>query len=381
MFFFKKSFKFSVFFLFLPFFAFSSDNFSDKKLLPRSEIFFTQMENCYELSLVGVEPKNLQIELPDLPSGVKFSSSKKEEFVSERGERGTLLSLWFTFSESGESHIPPLFAKINGKNHYFEFESVFVHENPALISPKLEIDFKNQKNLTAKNTYTFKKGEKITFLLNVRYAVQILSFKWTLPKDSIFREVERADFANGKQKLTEFSYDTKNLARFEWQILKSGAYSLPEITVEAVTFNGEKRVLEEPKNVKIIVTNQNEPSENKALSFFPGRQNDIFENAFKNPDSENEPTGKKQINLVSEREKYEKLAKNTRLSFFEKHFGKKQAIFAGGQVKQVPEDKAVGQKFEGGEKVKIKEKTAFWSFVEGEQFSGWTKNDNLIELE
>ena len=357
----------------LPLFALpSAKELRDLKVTPRSEIFFTQMENCYALEIAGASPSQVMMELPDLPLGTKFISSKKEEFISETGERGTLISLWFTFSESGDTRIPPLLVKLGGKAHYFEFEPIFVYENPNLISPSLELSFENKK-VRAENggkSFTVAQGEKIIFTVALRYGMQVLDFKWNIPKDSIFTETERFEFANGTQKITQFTTEKKNLARFEWQILKTGEYALPEITVGTIAYNGTKKQVSLSEQVRVIVTEQSAKNTERS------RENGIFASAFEKPREIPSESAKP----IPTREECKKIAEQTRLSFFDKLFSRRFGIFAGGEISSVPEEKMSAQHFAGGQKVRITERAGEWSFIECEEFSGWAKSDSIFEI-
>ena len=371
----KSPFLILFFFFSLSLYALpSAKEIRDLKLQPRSEIFFTQTENCYALEIEGISPSQISMELPELPLGVRFISSKKEEFISKDGMRGTLISLWFTFSDSGESRLSPLLVRINGKNHYIEFEPVLVYENPNLISPDLEITFENKKFRTEKDGRKFltvSPGEKIIFTLALRYGTQVLAFKWNIPKDSIFNESERFEFANGGQKITQFTNENKNLARFEWQILKEGEYSLPEITVTALSYNGSKKILSLPPDIRIIV--KGVPIGEKRPG---GIKTDIFESAFEKPDEETGLTKKSSPT----RKECQELAAQSRLSFFDKLFSRKYGIFTGGIVSSVPEENSNAKFFEGGKKVRITEDAGEWVFIENEEFSGWVKSENLIKI-
>ena len=370
----KSPFLILFFFFSLSLYALpSAKEIRNLKVKPRSEIFFTQMENCYALEIEGISPSQVMLELPELPLGTRFISSKKEEFISQSGQRGTLISLWFTFSDSGESRLSPLLVKINGKNHYIEFEPIFVYENPNLISPSLEISFENQKIRSEKDgrkILTVSQGEKIVFTLDLRYGTQILDFKWNIPKDSIFSERERFEFANGNQKITQFTTEKQNIARFEWQILKEGEYALPEITVAALSYNGSKKILSLPGSIRVIVKGKSH-RHNESQKEGAG----IFENAFEKP-SEEVSAEKKS---APTREECEARADKSRLTFFDKLFSRRFAIFTGGLVSSVPEEKMSANHFEGGVKVKITESAGEWAFIECDEFSGWTKNENIIE--
>ena len=361
-----------------PLFSFPPKNdFSEVKIHPESEIFFTQMENCYSLELLGIEPSKIQIELPEIPHETKFASYKKEEFAAKTGEKGTKISLWFLFERSGFSHLAPLLVKISGKNHYFEFEPVYVYENPALIEPKLEINFLPPTKISGKKNdfpqkINAKIGEKIVFEISIRYATQILGFDWKIPQNSIFTELERFEFANGREKITQFTTEGKKLARFEWKILQSGEFSLPEISVEAFSFNGEIKNLRLPKNISVLVENESRSDEKSVRA-----QNErIFASAFKNSEDSENANRKTALS----REDCLKIASSEKRSFFDRIFSRRFAIFAGGEINSIPEEKFGGNSFSGGKKVKITEQTEAWAYIECEEFSGWTKNTNLIEI-
>ncbi len=375
-----KKFFYSVLFVFLTQFAFclpSVQYLRSLKILPQTDIFFTQTENAYVIEIEDTEPSMVQMDLPELPSGTRFISSKKEEFVGKNGKKGTQITLWFTFSEAGISRIPPLFARINGRNYYFEFEQVSVYENPNLISPVLEINFDSGNEIvrdkkSGADTIFVRTGEKIVFTVSVRYGIQILDFSWKIPKDSIFTEVQRFDFASSKPRSSQFSTKSEMLSRFEWKILKEGTYQLPQIMVEAIAYNGSRKKLSVQKNFRIVV------SKDSAKNFRgePQASSDIFASAFEKPEGEEQISSEKHISL----EEIKKMAAKEKHGFFDKLFFGEYAYFAGGEVNSVPEESMNGQIFAGGQKVKICEKTGKWLYIEGKEFSGWTKKDNIVEI-
>lgn len=374
----KFGFTFLLLSFVLPLFSLpGSKKLKEIKLLPRSEIFFTQMENCYSLEIPDVEPGKVQIDLPELPLGTKFISSKKEEYLDEDGLRGTRISLWFTFSYSGNTRIPPLLARINGKTMYFIFEPTYVYENPALIAPLVEIEFDGMEmpkkdKKSGQRLLQLRAGEKLIFTVSIRYAIQVLDFKWKIPKDSIFTESERFEFAKGDEKITEFTTESKKIAKFQWQILKEGIYSLPEVSIGAISYSGLKKQLSLPQNIVVSVSGKKPEGQNGLEK----ADENVFEAAFVQPFQED---GQKEASSIS-REECEKLAKSIKRTFLDKAFRRHFAVFAGGEICSVPEEKIPGQSFTGGQKVKITERAGKWSFIECKEFSGWTKNDNIIEI-
>ncbi|WP_407428134.1 hypothetical protein [Treponema sp.] len=351
---------------------------SAQTLKPQTELFFTQAENCYSLKLTGVEPSAIQMELPELPSGTRFISSKKEEFISENNDHGTLITIWFNFAYPGLTQLHPLLTRINGRLRYFEFEQVMVHENPALISPVLEVSFENIQNIQtdkkkSKKIINVKKGEKIIFDLSTRYSVQILNFSWEIPKDSIFTEKQRFDFTSGNEKITQFTEKPIPLSRFEWQILKDGTFTLPEFSVTAIAYNGSKKALKLTQNIEIHVSDEINKKTNN--DFY--KIDNIFSSSFE-PDKNESSVEKNQNNLTEP--DYEKMALKEKLTFWQKLTGKKYAVFKGGLVYTIPEEKSGGQFFTGGPKIKITETAGNWIFIEGKEFSGWTQSINLIKI-
>lgn len=362
-------------------FVFAQSEFSELKLRPETDIFFTQTENAYVLTLPEIHPSQIEMTLPDLPHGMKFSSSKKEEIFFESGKKGTQITLIFTFSEAGFVQPSPLLVKISGEAHYFEFEEALVKENPNLVTPILEISFQNPKNLTTdkksgKKILTVRAGEKISFLVRARYAVEITKFSVSIPQDSIFTEMERFDFAKGLEKLTTFTSEAKNLARFEWKILKTGTFSLPEITVEAVSYSGQKSKIPLSDEIEIHVTEQDEKSAN---SYDKKTKNKFLEEAYKIDKIDDEKENSAEEKILT-KEDFKTLRENTKLSLFDRIFFRKYAIFAGGEIKSIPEEKTKGTLFSGGQKVRIKESAGNWRYVECPDFSGWTESENLFEI-
>lgn len=359
-----------------------SDLFSKKSasenpiLKAQTDIFFTRSENCYTLFLSDVTPASISMAIPDLPPTVKFLSSKKEEIIDADLGRGTLISLWFDFSLSGETHLAPLMVKINGKTHYYDFQKVQIYENPALISPQPEILFASPSRLhkNSKNgiyTYKAKAGEKINFSLYLKNGIQILSLKYDLPKNSIFKELERSDFAQGKFQIQEFTGKSQKIASFQWQILKEGRYFLPDIKMQVLSYKGEKREISMPRDIEIEITGSDSDFSQRKTGV-----SGIFAQAFEYKDDENSL----QSELAPSREKLKESADSEKRTLWERLSGKKKAIFAGGALYSIPEERAKYQNFAGGQKVTLKERAGDWCFIQCEDFSGWVKKEDLFEI-
>lgn len=224
---------------------------------PDSQAFFTAQENGFTLKIPGTDPLLVQTDLPQLPEGIQLVTSKKEEYVSEKGERGTLVHLWFTFKETGPVRLPPLIVIVDERTFYLPFGDVTVFENPNLISPQLLVDFISGAKLNRSNgeikVYEAVAGQEIIYELKLKYFSQMLSFDWKLPKDSLFKELNRSDYARGKTAGRNFSDQALGIAQFSWKPLVPGEYIMPPVTISAVAYNGSTRTLNIPRIVIKVV--------------------------------------------------------------------------------------------------------------------------------
>ena len=231
----------------------SASEIRSLKVNPDSTACFTAQENGFTLLIPGVEPAKISTDLPPLPQGVVLVTSKKEEFLSEDNERGTAVHLWFNFKDTGPVRLPPLIVKIEKRTFYIPFDDVTVFENPDLISPLVQIDFisgARQKRPDGDfKVFEAFEGEEIIFDVNLKYFTQIVSFDWKLPKNSIFKELNRSEYADGKTAGRNFSDKALNVARFSWRALVPGEYAMPEITFSAIAYNGSSRNLKAPQIV------------------------------------------------------------------------------------------------------------------------------------
>lgn len=251
------------------------------KVEPDSNAFFTAQENGFTLKIPGTDPLLVQTDLPQLPEGIQLITSKKEEYVSEQGERGTLVHLWFTFKETGPVRLPPLIVIIDERTFYLPFGNVTVFENPNLISPQLLVDFISGAKLNRSNgeikVYEAVAGQEIIYELKLKYFSQILSFDWQLPKDSLFKELNRSDYARGKNAGRNFSDQALSVAQFSWKPLVPGEYIMPPVSISAVAYNGSTRSLSVPRIVIKVVSEENNQTQKTGNKEFSKK---IFGSAF-----------------------------------------------------------------------------------------------------
>lgn len=217
---------------------------------PDSPTFFTAQENGYTLKIPDVQPSVVQTDLPQLPPGVVYISSKKEEYIDQKGQRGTAVHLWFNFKDTGPVHLPPLIVLVGKRTYYLPFGDAVVYENPAVISPVMEISFETGvteiSSIDGIRRFTAKAGQEIIFTVNLKYFVQIIQFNWKLPENSIFKELERYEITRGVPVGTDFSSAALPVARFSWKPLVEGSYSLPDIMIFATAYNGSRKIVQVP---------------------------------------------------------------------------------------------------------------------------------------
>ncbi len=385
-----------------------------------TEVFFTAQMNGFTLKIPGIEPSKVQTDLPLLPSGVKFVSSKKEEFIEQDSSlanqassvRGTVVHLWFTFTDTGNIKLPPLITRINNRTYYLPFEDVTVYENPNLIEPKLSVIFADESRIvtdkkTSQRTYRAKAGEEIRFRVYIQYFVQILSFSWELPKNSIFREERRwkiatIDSRNIQTQKTEFTPESFPVAEFVWKPLIEGNYDIPRIYAEAIAYNGSKKTVFVPDFPFLI-----EAAPKKDAVQTSTDLQDDFSTAFSKPIEENTalpqyaPTQEDLRHLADLRTKerhsffngkIREERKNFELSigllpdenekrfFLFKMVSPSYGIFAGGNVNTIPEEKSASHNLTGGQRVKITEKAGEWYYIECKIFSGWVKSEQIFRI-
>lgn len=264
-----------------------------------SRYFFTAQENEYALEIPGIEPSQIQTDLYSLPSGVSLVSSKREEYVSSEGERGTRIKMWFTFRDTGIAELPPLIMILGRKTYYIPFQKVEIYENPLLISPQASIEInsssKTEKLKNGTRTVTVYAGEEIQFTLKLQFFVQLLQFDWKLPENSIFKEIKKYNVERGLENGSDFSAKSYPLAVFSWKPLVSGTYALPEMNIYATSYNGiRKKVILPPFVLKVLPSLQSDGVSKKIET--NGLSN-IYSNAFAEQNLETKTNENNEISM------------------------------------------------------------------------------------
>ncbi|MCR5725241.1 MAG: hypothetical protein K6G80_09175 [Treponema sp.] len=251
------------------------------------EICFTAQECAFTLSIPGVEASKIQTELPRLPLGIQFNSSRREVYFDDTTiQSGTRLQLWFTFSETGTFTIPPLTVIISGRRYKLPFETVTVYENLSTLLPKLTVQFDEdmQDHFDKNGALHIQEGTEVIFSVTAKFCVQLVRFSWRLPKNALFKEISRTETADGAFLGKAFSNTEYPLASFSWTPLTAGTFSLPDIAMTAVAYNGMKRIVS-PQNLVVIVE-KSTPEAASALETQPTDAEQLFADAFTAPPKE-----------------------------------------------------------------------------------------------
>lgn len=216
---------------------------------PEASWFFTGSESSFLLRLPDVAPSDVAVSVPKQPDGVRFISSYKDEFVLN-GERGTSIRLWFTFSKAGEIRLPDLRVEIAGKKRSIPFASATIYENPSLLKPQLLVRYESANGEpivpTKSGNATVRVAETVFIHLSVLYAAHVSQVNWQLPENALFSEVERYAIAEGNPGSNAFSPEAEPVALFEWVPLETDTYQPPNVSITAVSYNGQRTELMMP---------------------------------------------------------------------------------------------------------------------------------------
>lgn len=241
----------------LPAAGFSRTDAEKLEALPKDDIFFTNNDAQFILKIPRVIPSDVQTELPNFPEGVIFNSSKKSDYISSDGNAGTEVDLWFTFRQTGSYTFPPLVVYIKGRRYSVKFKPVEVYENPRTILPRMIVVFDNGQTISADAkktpTITLESDKAARFKIYLQYALQAQQFAWNIPKDSLFREIERYAEMNKPRRSSDFSTEKVPVSYFEWKPFATGVTSLPEIRMMVTAYSGRSVYLSTPECIVTVV--------------------------------------------------------------------------------------------------------------------------------
>jgi hypothetical protein len=232
-------------------FAQSYSEMRSLHVTPQNGVIYSGKECMFELIIPAVQPSDVQIETPQLPADVNFVSMRRTDYIENDIQSGTEIDLWLSFDNAAEYMLPPLRIKIRNRAYSIPFDTVKVIQDPSTQAPLLIISFDNGTEVdsiqsSAAPLFTVHAGEKIRFTVFVQYAVQIMNFEWTVPKNALFTEIRKYDVTEGKPRSRESFAARISVGRFEWQPLSSGSVSLPVIRVLLTSYSGKRITLSQP---------------------------------------------------------------------------------------------------------------------------------------
>ena len=201
------------------------------------EELFSETEHSFYVEIAGVSPDRVQVTVNSLPQNVSFLSAKKESVTIKRSSgksiSGTRITLWMEFAKSGFYQIDPVDVVIDKGFYRIPVGTVQVFENPRLIRPELLLSFEGKD--PRRTGVAVVQGECLVFTVSVRGAQQVKGVHWRLPEDSVFRCTDRYFL---HEEISPLSKELIPLARFQWQPLRVGTHSFPQIFVDALCFDG-----------------------------------------------------------------------------------------------------------------------------------------------
>lgn len=214
---------------------------------------FSDNDCAFELKIPYIKAENVQAQIPDLPNGVNFVSLRRSEYSDS--ETGTKIELWLNFSEAGVHRLKFLKVYLNNSWYGIPFEPITILENPRNILPQLVVSFDDGTEFVqtrkgpqkTKKRFSTKAGVPVIFTVYLQYGVQIVSFNYSVPKNAIFRELERYDITRGTLRSSEFTEEKIPVAQFEWEPLYRGDQYLPDLHIVATSYNGVRVDLKLPE--------------------------------------------------------------------------------------------------------------------------------------
>lgn len=254
-------------------------NYSELRVVPTSSFCFTEEDTLFVLKIPNVPPAQISFYTNSDNADISFTSSYKDEYIPDQSspeQRGTIIQLWCKFKKTGDITPKALAVSIKDKSYAIPFAPIKVYENLNTVQPVLSIDIQNKEYNG--NEITCTEGEHLKFIVYIKYAVQIISFDWELPENSIFSEIKRFEITEGQPRGASFSPAAEPVASFDWQPLTVGKIKFPTIKIVATAYNGKRYDL----SLKNYIVNVM-PSENKNLN--SRNEEGVFAYAFSKPNS------------------------------------------------------------------------------------------------
>lgn len=217
--------------------------FKDLLIKPVGEEFLANEDIKFEVDIPEAKPSDIQIQQPIESTGISFKTMRSSLNTQEGS--GTKIELWYRFSKKGTYTLKPLVIKINNIPKRIEFEPINIGYNPKEESPVIVVMFEDGTILSTDQDYpkivqNVKVGEKLKFRVLSKYGIQLVSYSWDLPKDSIFVASKEYDIVEKKYTDSKNPEDLIPVFDFEWTALKEGEIQSPTFIITLKNFAGYK---------------------------------------------------------------------------------------------------------------------------------------------
>jgi len=247
-------------------FAFAAD-YSELRVVPKNEYFFTGEPCYYELIVPGVSPSLVRVTIQSLPDGCQFISSDKEQIVYE-DEHSTKVTLCFEFSKSGTFTLPRLAARIGFGGYALHFDSVKIIQNPQTLVPEFFFEFPEGKN--------FEKGKRTPVILCARYFKAITAVNLKLDEKFVFEQKEM--FNELPIFIEQFTPDETRIACYDYIPFEKGKCSLPLVEINCQAWNlVHQNVYLSPEEI-LVQDGKEESTEDTPFENLFSENDEAFEN-------------------------------------------------------------------------------------------------------
>lgn len=279
------------------------------------EFIFVNQSALFKLFVPQADVADVRMEIPVFPEGIVFLSSRSENFSSPKNGRGVQIEMNLSFKDAGNFSLPPISFFIKGKKRSANFPRIQVLQDPQTVLPRTILVFENGETFFSDDSSPQKKslalGIPSRFTLYVQYAAALGQVSWSLPKDSIFKEL----------KLLEIPSDLKfsekiPVAQFEWTVLSEGETFLPQVQIAAESYSGREMILEMP-NCAVNVVSENLGSEKGARKNSAFNAEKIFEQTFAMEKDESEMSVESPAPDISALSKIARLRSRERNALFQ----------------------------------------------------------------
>ncbi len=281
-----RRFLISLSLIFISGFAFSQnlslETIRQLRITPEEgQNLYTKSDIKFSVTIPGISPSQVQVLTTSQKQNINFRSIRKSE---DYEQKGTKIDIWYNFDNAGTFTLTPISVMLKNSRRTIHFDQITVTDDPATLSPRIVIVFQDGTKIYSDETnypvplLSVKTGKKLSFTVNIQYAMQLVQFNWDIPKDSIFTCTKQFEFTEVKHRERVYSHTLIPVASFEWTGLVPGQQKLPKIRLNAAGYNGYRSELLLPEIIiEFTEGSSTETEENDS---------DIFASAFYQESSE-----------------------------------------------------------------------------------------------